>query len=313
MDAMSTIPAGVSPPRVRPLSNTAYVRLREELTQSLPAADRRVLAQVGVPGILAYTTVVRGERALGRLELRPAAAALAQDAMRAAGLSCVRARFDLLPGPDLVRGAQHTARQVTPDSHHDAKAVLYFAQQREFAEAADDVESRRDDALIGRLYGYPDCCLAFFARAGGPQDKTPASVPDLGPHAALLNPLMGALYGISLLMHFPCSPRCEPSRALAQGRLAWLRRHAPSADDFERRGTGLALYGPQLGIALATAFEPVGGGAFRLEEIATRSPQSEAFFGGLASPAVVRCRSSHEFEIGGLRCRDGQSFVAWYR
>jgi hypothetical protein len=303
----------VRPLRVRLLSNATYVRVREELTGSLAAAERRVLEQVGVPQFLSFATVARGERALGRIEMRADAAEVTQRAIRDAGLACVRARFDLLPAADLVPGAQHRARPVTRGRHPHAKAVLYFSRQTEFAEAADVVEDRRQDALIGRLYGYPDCCVAFFGRVAGAQDKTPASVPDVGPHPAVLNPLMGALYGIPLLMHFPCSPRCARSRALAEARLLWLRRQAPSLDGFEGLATGLVLYGPQLGIALATSFEPLGGLAFRIEEVATRSPQSESFFGAIGSPAIVRCRSAHEFEIGGLRCRDGQSFAAWYR
>jgi hypothetical protein len=296
--------------QVTRVSDAPYERARAELARYLPPAEAGVLEALGISGFVAYATVARGGRALGRLEQNREDLERAMGAIRTGGLECVRSRFDMLSGREAVGGTFHSGRLVPRDTEPEARAVLYFSHRREFALAADVVERAENDRLAGRLFGYPECCIDFFERTGGGQDKTPACVAGLGPFPRALNPVVGLLYGIRLLFHFPCSTSCAASAALVEERLRHLRQYAPSLEDFDRCGAGLLLYGPRLGIALATRYRPVGDDVFLLDEVVTRRAQSFDVFSTLPGAPIVRYLSPHRFEVGGLQCHDDQSVIA---
>ena len=298
--------------RVTPASDAVVRRIHHELARRLPAVHARVLEELGAAAFVAYWTVVSGQRILGRLERGRDGLERTIAALRASGLECERGRFDMMPGREAVGGARHAGHLVPRDTEPHARAVVYFSALRELVLAADAVERGPNDALVGRLYGYPECCVRFFAAAGAAPDKTPACVPRIGPFSSLLNPAMGPLYGFRLLFHFPCSVDCAASRRLVEERLAHLQQHAPSLAEFAAQGAGLLLYGPQLGIALATRYHAVGDDAFRLEEVVTRSPRSIELISTLPAGALIRCRAPRDFDVGGIQCRDGQNVLAQF-
>jgi hypothetical protein len=232
----------------------------------------------------------------------------------ALGLYCHRSALDLLPQPDLIGGnVKHHGSYVSRGSREEAWAILYIGVDDEFAKGAEAAELNKEQRLVGRLLGYPDCCSDFFLKEDGfNQDRTPGSIRDAGPFPSILNPILAELYGVSMQFHFACSPRCPKSLEMARHRLEYLAPYAPSALTLEKLGAGIALYGPSLGAALATRFGPDRPGTYEIEEVVTLSRKAADLFAGNGGPARLRLHSAHEFEIKGGSYCDELHFAALF-
>jgi hypothetical protein len=113
-----------------------------------------------------------------------------------------------VPGSGAWRGVL-----VSPDVHHVLLGWLSLLF--------------RWDDFLGRLLGYPECCVKAFAErwpvaAREHQgDLAPMILDSVGPHDWRLN-LLGRYFGVELLPHFPCSLACEASRRQAEGQVQML-------------------------------------------------------------------------------------------
>jgi hypothetical protein len=287
-------------------------KIVEELAASLPQNERELLDIIGLSEFLCCQSVARRERAAGRVSATQEQAERVAGLVNSMGLYCHRSALDHLPQPDLIGGnVKHYAVYVPQGSHEDAFAVLYFGLDAEFAAGAESAELNKNQALVGRLFGYPECCSEFFLRNDGVnQDRTPASIPDAGPFPSILNPLAAELYGFRLPFHFACSPRCPQTLAIARKRFDYLLQRAPSLSTFEELGAGLAFYGPETGAALATRYRQTGADTYEVDEVLTRSDAAAALFSGGREATPVRLHSAHEFEVAGRRFDDGRHFAA---
>jgi len=104
-------------------------------------------------------------------------------------------------------------------------AVLYIARDQATADGARSADETKDDVLFGKALGYPSCCVEWVQRRG--------CVPELSECLELYarnfayDPLIwpGAMLNDSpLTPHYPCSPDCAQSQALAQARVNLLAR-----------------------------------------------------------------------------------------
>lgn len=285
--------------------------IREELGARLPEQHRPLLHLLGVPDYLTCITVSLGERAAGRLllpmkKLEPTTRLLA-----GLGLHVRRGWLDFMPKVSGVEGTDHDRAAVprgTPGATH---GMLYLAQSEDLTEGAEHVERQGQHELLAQLFGYPDCCARVFTQPSSPghHDKTPDTFTHPGPFPRELNPCTPHLYGLHLLFHFPCSPRCEASRELLRQRLGHLRKYAPSCAEYERLGAGIALYGPRVGIALATRYHRVDEDTYELEEVVTRGERLHALL-PTGTPPRLRIHSVHDFELGTTRVEDARGFIA---
>lgn len=288
--------------------------LQEELAPVLTRHQKELLALVGITDFLACMTVVNRERAAGRLAFSPAKADEAARLMRALGISCRRSEFDMRTQRSLVGGTLHQGSLVPRDTCSGAEAVLHFSLDEEIAEQLDIVEINNQHALLGSLFGYPTCCTRKFTEVAGAElDKTARCVPGVGPFPKALNPIFRYLYGLNLLFHFPCSPDCEASLKMHHQRRQYLRSLSTVIDDYDTLAVGLALYGSQVGIALASEYRQVDEHTYLLQKVITRNPRAAERLRENGGGTRIRLRSQHTFRIGGVVVEnDPQQFAALF-
>ncbi|MCI0626725.1 MAG: hypothetical protein L0387_34605 [Acidobacteria bacterium] len=286
---------------------------RGELAATLPSRERTVLDLLGVSDFLACITVAGGERAAGRMILPQEKVDRAVVLIRGLGICCRRSRFDVVLRAGPLTDTDHQASFVPRGNPGATRGMIYLGLTEEFVDGVEAAEMAREGSLLARLFGYPDCCSRFFIDYTGRQfDKTPASIPNTGPFPRDMNPLIPCLYGVSLLFHFPCSPRCEPSLCMLCRRRRYLARLAPSSRALGELGTGIALYGPEVGIALVTAYRHIDCDTYLMEEVTARSVTSRDVFSRMPAGTLIRLRSPHTFEIGGMGFDSQHSFAALF-
>lgn len=209
----------------------------------------------------------------------------------------------------------HKGGFVTRGLYSDALAVLYFGQNELLCDLAELAEAEGNHQLAGKLFGYPQCCISAYSDASSrsekQQDLTAFTVPDLGPFARELNPLLRFLYGYRLIFHFPCSMRCESSLRLARRRVDLLASLTSSARDLEFLGSGLSLYGPQIGAVLAFEFDRISSDTVVAHSIVFREVPGSPFSGIATDPEIHLC-SAHSFTIDGRRFEDRAHFAAFF-
>lgn len=300
-------------PRIVPPSLSVLRAVREELGAHLPEQHRPLLHLLGVPDYLTCITVAVGERAVGRMILPMEKLEPATQLLSGLGLHVRRGWIDFMPRVSGVEGTDHDRAAVPRGTPGAALGMIYIGHSQELVEGAEQVERQGEHGLLAQLFGYPDCCSRVFTQPSSQHhDKAPDTYLDTGPFPREMNPSLPYLYGLHLLFHFPCSPRCEASRELLRQRMGHLRKYAPSFAQYEEMGTGLVLYGPQVGIALATRSHRVDENTWVLEEIVTHSERSRQALSSAGSPLRIRIHSVHDFELGPTRIEDRRGFVAWF-
>jgi hypothetical protein len=265
---------------------------------SFDAPHKALIRLVGLSNYFAIATVAARQRVAGRLIVRATNINRLSGLVAELGLVCRRARFDFLELPSPVPGT-HNCGSFVLGSRNGAKPILYFGIDAGFAEGAETAEFHEEHALVGRLFGYPDCCVTFYTEneATG-LDKLPSSITSTGPFPREMNPVLSYVYGcVNLLFHFPCSPHCRASLTMRQQRLNYLSRFLPSAQALANFGFGIAVYGPAAGIALITRYRELESDCYEVEAVATRNQETKAIF---SADKICRIRllGPHAFEIG---------------
>jgi len=286
----------------------------EELEACLEENKKDLLKLIGLSEFLCCLSVLKRERVAGRTSVSQEKADLVIDLINSLGLYCHRSVLDLLPQPDLIEGnVNHHGVYVPQGSQQGAWAILYFGLDAEFAKGAESAELNKDQKLVGRLFGYPKCCSEFFLQNNGfNQDRTPESIKDVGPFPSILNPATAELYGLSLQFHFACSPRCSQSLGVVRNRLNHLMQYAPSIAMIEKIGTGITLYGPSIGAALAPRYRQVEANSYAIEEVIVSSDKAAELFAHDGQAALLHLHSAHRFQIEDRTFDDDYHFAALF-
>jgi len=282
------------------------------LCEGLQGPDRFVASNIGISAYLALATVAIHTRPAGRLAISPDQAVDFMQAAQAMGVHCHLGRVRLVSVPDAIPETRHAALFVA-DDRPSAMNLIYFGVTAAIAEGAEEVELYGNHQLLGELFGYPECCTEFFVKSqmAGP-DRLPASIGSVGPFERLMNPITTYVYAIpSLLFHFPCSPACQASIELAKRRALFLASIEPRIAATEDLGRGIALYGPEVGIGLATEFEAEGERTFRLLRVVTRSQATHELL-ATRTEATIRFDTPTSFEIDGRRFSRPDQFGALF-
>lgn len=180
-----------------------------------------------------------GEQAAVEALLGPAGAAfdpelasLASGACRAALKPCASAAEAQLLA-EACRGLGFAARALTGD---EGPAVAVAVDEGTVGELSHWVETRTAETrrrvveAIGKLLGYPTCCIAAYASqpTRGPWAEDVRATFRRAPKAALA-PLLNRLARVRLTPHHPCAPNCAASVSRAEELLVHLRKAAPDA------------------------------------------------------------------------------------
>jgi hypothetical protein len=159
-----------------------------------------------------------------------------EETARGLGLGFRVAMYGVLPEP-ACGGILHTGTPVLLDEASEMQARYFFIGADDLAAQLACIFDLADSVSLGRVLGYPDCCVEFFRAKeatwprGRPLDLVPlVAPPTSGHYQALLN-YACRHFGCALLSHFPCRWDCEGSLGVAEGVLAALALHAPDLRD----------------------------------------------------------------------------------
>jgi len=124
-----------------------------------------------------------------------------------------------IPEPAVPGSGAWRGLLISPDLHHVLLGWLSLLF--------------RWDDFLGRLLGYPMCCVQAFqarwptAERDHQGDLAPMLLDAEGPHDWALNPL-GRYFGAEYLAHFPCTLQCEASKAQARRQSEALQLFEPA-------------------------------------------------------------------------------------
>ena len=293
-------------------ASDTFSELYRGLCERLQGPDHFVANNFGIANYLAVATVAMHTRPAGRLAIPPAQATEFIQAAQAMGIHCCLGRVRMVSVPDAIPETRHAALFVK-DERPSAMNLIYFGVSAAIAAGAEEVELYGNHRLLGELFGYPNCCTEFFIKSeGAGPDRLPATIGFVGPFERLMNPITTYVYATpNLLFHFPCSPACQASIELAKRRTLFLASIEPRIAATENLGRGIALYGPQVGIGLATEFEAEGEGTFRLLRVVTRSQATHELL-ATRTEATIRFDTPTSFEIDGRRFSRPDQFGALF-
>ncbi len=126
-----------------------------------------------------------------------------------------------------------THQRGRADGRHqrgDTHAIVAVAQNNETLAAVVEHQQavergeRSHIQAMGELMGYPSCCTDAFTALGSHGDNMSLEKAPFLAHPELpLDPLVNRFAALSLTSHTLCTPKCEPSVALAAKRLAAIR------------------------------------------------------------------------------------------
>jgi len=118
----------------------------------------------------------------------------------------------------------------------DPPYVFVGADERRLRDAARaDASPEPHVVSLGRLFGYPECCLHAMNAVGEERIDEAARAAagwKLTGRFRLLD-VTNYLAGVALLSHVPCGPTCQPSLTMAEAAAAWILDHAPAQSDIE--------------------------------------------------------------------------------
>lgn len=282
----------------------------EALLGALPVPEAAFAANFGVSNWLACATVVAHERAACRLIVPDEKVALMAELAGEMGLHAHVGQVRMLERPNSVPGTYHNGSFVFKPCR-ESSAIVYFGVTSRIAEGTEQVELIQDHALLGRLFGYPECCaMAFAASKSLDLDKLPSTITSLGPFPRAMNPVSPYIFGgINLLFHFPCSPDCCASLALSEDRQCFLERVTPAATALREHGAGIALYGADVGMGLITGYRETVAGELEIDEVVTSSATTIGMFGQRAR-CTLRLFDPHRFELEGRLFQSPNTFAA---
>lgn len=126
----------------------------------------------------------------------------------------------------------HVLLGPQPSSGDPGARLVYVAEDRASAHALAAAERRRDSATLGRLLGYPDCCVASFverARAHDHTEEYRAARDAWVPRPAhRLNALMFGP-GVRFISFEPCRYDCPRALQVADATAEALAQKSPDS------------------------------------------------------------------------------------
>jgi hypothetical protein len=153
-----------------------------------------------------------------------------------------------------------------------------------------------DESAVGKLLGYPDCCVkAFNERGLTGDDPVVAMYDDSSPIDWRLNVSL-LRFDLTLLNHVACRADCSSSRALATQYHELLETVEPDeAAKLRQVLSGWVFHSEALGVAAFTAVEGVAG----LEVQTLAASDEDSFLGQLITPGAIIKREGEGILLAG--------------
>lgn len=112
--------------------------------------------------------------------------------------------------------------KLVPTDNPQGMYWAYISKDEKKVLLASYYETTKNHQELGRLLGYPECCIQFFRQNFSDQNPNP-EIPSTNPgtNISLRD------QDVVLISHFPCSADCQGSIAIGQKNVEIVRRYDP--------------------------------------------------------------------------------------
>jgi len=122
---------------------------------------------------------------------------------------------------------------VVPEYPGDGHYFVYLSRSKDVSQLAKFYEATRNDALLGDVLGYPQCCVRFYltnyARAVKLHDDyTLMSIANTHFQPSFVTNNMARFFSVSLISHFPCSYNCPETEKMGSAFFECIKTFNPS-------------------------------------------------------------------------------------
>lgn len=119
----------------------------------------------------------------------------------------------ILSDKDLVYGDFSNKGLVISDDNTEGMSFYYFSMDEKISYLGNFYELSNDQANLGLLLGYPECCVEYFIKNFSENNYNPEII-----SSGLLD-LSKRDQDLVLISHFPCSEKCKYSLEIAKNNL----------------------------------------------------------------------------------------------
>jgi hypothetical protein len=172
---------------------------------------------LGINETLQLLYLLSGIKPGARMIIDERAYDVLHDSLLRLGIFTSRSDFYILAKS--IRGAQYTYRRSSAPKGRKRDILIYVAPDIKYCASLKRSEAEADDYRLGKLLGYPACCLKHFSTTEHlkPGDDIMNSIrhPSFSFYPFLNNVSLW-LFGIKILCHFPCRPDCASSLGLGK-------------------------------------------------------------------------------------------------
>ena len=228
------------------------------------------------------------------------------------GLKISISDFKIKKESDYLRGYSDKGFILDKNSSEKGNFFVYISKSHEFAEKAKILEEKNDHISLGKILGYPDCCVKFFSDNFPEESKKKNDYvfPALKNSSVRKFPFENNIairhMDISLLSHFPCSFNCEKSAEIGKRNLNVIQKISPQVSEiFEKMLKCPVIYTEDEGIFILQnaklSENKIGYGTF------IASSQGR-LHNHLANNHEILIRKNNGFSVGNISI-SGDSFA----
>jgi len=175
--------------------------------------------------------------------------------------------YKIVPIYDKNKMGFSNRMERVPTTLKGGKIIAYISKYEKIVEFAKHYEHERDHTSLGKLLGYPECCINFYTgnreQALKNQDDYMMLIPTKDKIYPFYNNYAIRCFGVSLISHFPCSLDCKNSKDIAQKNLNFLRKEFPqTAIFFEKELKSFVICAGENGIFYSSDYKKEGNTIF---------------------------------------------------
>jgi hypothetical protein len=122
--------------------------------------------------------------------------------------------------------------KVPSDGNFGGLRHLYLSKDGTIAKFLKSSENWNNDKVVGKILGYPECCIDFFIKNQESQKRVqndfilPIIENSQGNSFPWLNNIAARYFDLTLLSHFPHSFHCTASLKIAERNLACINKYS---------------------------------------------------------------------------------------
>ena len=165
------------------------------------------------------------------------------------------------------------AKRASNEHIGDGLYHVYISKDKTISKFLKLLENKNDDEAVGKILGYPKCCIDFFMKNREKQQKLqndyilPALENSEGFEFPFYTNYAARYFDVTLLSHFPHSFHCGESIKIAKNNFELIKKHSKElADKFGDILKSAVLYTDNSGIFILRDYK-FEGSALQFNEI----------------------------------------------